>query len=747
MAKADLLETKISFISLKAVLYALLLTPLWVWSIFLFPFITTKILYFRLLVEIALVLYIILAIQHPQIRPRWNWLTRAVWIYVGVILLTGIFGVDFSASFFGSIERGEGIITILHFAIYFTILTGIFRTREEWYKYLFFAVNVTVAVGLYGLAQLFNFPYVIHAGATRISGTIGNASFFAAFMLFGAMLALYLQNEAVTSAQKWYLRSIFAFEFIILFLTQTRGAVIAAATAFLIYFAFNIFKSRDARVKIVSSSLLFLLIAGGVLIYANRTSEWVRKNHTVYRLATISASDITTQSRLDTWKASWEGAKERIVSGYGYENYNIAFNKYFPARIFKDQGSQIWFDRAHNIFFDVLVTSGAIGLLTYAGMFIAAFWILRRLFRKKSAEYSWRQPLVLAALLMAYVIQNLFVFDTQATYLMIFLVFGLIVSLEKRHLAAVSEKPVVSYPPGFFLPFALAALFFATAYFINIEPAFANIAATDGIKAAKLKQYRDVKKLFEKSLSYGTYMDIEIRQRLVDYSNEAMGSGELTPEEQKQLQDFVLAELRKSLKESPRDVKNYLYVMNVLNRTASNSGVIQEIYRLGDKAMELSPTRPQIYTELGQAAFNEKNTDKGLEYFRKAVELNPEPKESHFNYLLAAIIAKREDIKTSEMAILRDQLKYVFTTSDYLAFVRAYVQAGDKQKAIEALRQAVVLSPENTEIYIRLAALYGEMCDLENAKKTIDKLVEIDQSFALQGKQFIDERETKCESS
>jgi len=106
--------------------------PLLVWSVFLFPFITTKVLYFRLLVEAALFVYVILAWRYPAYRPRFNLVTKAVWLYVGVVLVAAIFGLDFRTSFMGTVERGEGVVTLLHFAAYFTMLTGVtYREATE----------------------------------------------------------------------------------------------------------------------------------------------------------------------------------------------------------------------------------------------------------------------------------------------------------------------------------------------------------------------------------------------------------------------------------------------------------------------------------------------------------------------------------------------------------------------------------------------------------------------------------------
>ncbi len=732
---------------LKYILYALLLMPLLVWSIFLFPFITTKILFFRILVELVLLIYLVLAVKYPELRPKWNLLTCAVWIYMGVILIAGIFGVNFGNSFWGTIERGEGIVSMLHFAVYFTILTAVLRERRDWYRYLFATVTLIFANALVGLSQLLDLSFLsnIFRGG-RIVGTIGNASFFASLLLFGVFLSLYLLQETRSKIQKIYLWIVFWFELVIMYETETRGAVVAAALAFGIYFLVNIFKSESRKTKFVSLGLLGFLVAFGFTIYFSRTAPWVQGNATLYRLATISPKDITTQSRLDTWKASFQAFKERPVLGWGYENYHVAFNKYFPARIFKDSGSQIWFDRAHNVVFDVLVQSGVVGFLAYLAIFATAFWILIRLILKRAADLPWKMPLILGVLLLGYFIQNLFVFDTQATYLLAFVVLANIAALRNQYSGIPQTQTGISYYPGFIMPAILAILMFIAIYFVNIQPGFANYYTTQGIKAAKLQKYREVLPTFKKALSYGTYMDEEIRQRLVDYANEAQASGQLSPQEQTELYQYVFAELKKSIKDSPEDVKNYLYLMSVMNRFTNNPELIDEVLNLGPKAIELSPTRPHVYFELGQAAFSKKQFDQGLEYFRKAIELNPEPKESHYNYLLAGILAKRADIVEEQLREFA-RIGYILTSRDYLNLARAYFQAGNAQKFVESYAKAVELDPQNAELRAKLAAAYGEICDVENARIQVLETVKLNSTFQQEGQAFLMDLETKCRSS
>jgi O-antigen ligase len=737
------LETNYAYVFLKIILYALLLTPLWVWSIFVFPFITSKILYFRILVELALAVYIPLALLYPEIRPRSNWITKAVWIYLGVVFLTSLFGVDFYRSFWGTIERGEGIITLLHFILYFTMLSAVFTDRKQWRRYLLFAVTATLLAALYGLAQLLNFSGVIPAGTTRVSGTIGNAAFFAAVMIFGIALCLVLLEEATSQKSRIYLGLVLVFEVGMLYQSQTRGAILAAFFAFMIYLLFSVFHSESKKAKIASLVFLVLLVGFGVLVYQNRSSSWVRANSTLQRLSTISPHDITTESRLDTWGASWKAFKDRFLTGYGYENYNVAFNKYFPARIYKDQGSQIWFDRAHNVFFDVAVTSGIFGLFAYLGIFAAAFFVLWKLFRKLPPALGWKIPVITGVALLAYFLQNLFVFDTQATYLMFFLVLAYVVFLKNQFFPAVSP-PRQSYPPGIFLSAILVGLLVFVAYFVNIKPGRANYQALQGIKLSKIGTYNKVTSAFAKALSFGTYMDQEIRQKMVDYSLEAIANGQISSQEQFQIYQYLISELEKSIKESPRDVKNYLYLMNVLNRLAGNQQTTDRILALGEKALALSPSRAQIYFELGQAYFFKRDFASGLKQFQKAVELNPETREAHFQYLLAGIVAHDPELAAREQELIIKQLSYKFGVKDYLALASAYHQAVQKDKVIETYLEALKLEPGSFQIHGGLAEAYGEVCDLKNAQSQVDEAVRINPSFTLSGVEFMRQIEKNC---
>jgi len=90
-----------------------------------------------------------------------------------------------------------------------------------------------------------------------------------------------------------------------------------------------------------------------------------KENNVLQRLTSISPKAVTAQNRLMTWNSAYQGFKEKPFIGYGYENFYQVFDKYFNAKIYRHAGSVVWFDRAHNMVFDRLITGGLIGLLLY----------------------------------------------------------------------------------------------------------------------------------------------------------------------------------------------------------------------------------------------------------------------------------------------------------------------------------------------------------------------------------------------
>ena len=164
--------------------YLILFTPLVINRSSFFPFVTPKTIYFRILVEIIFAAYLFLVISSPRYRPKINGLSITLFIFLFILVLTSILGVNFERSFWSTYERMTGLFTQFHLLIFFIVLTSVFKEIKDWEKFL--AVSVFVGV-LLSLNVLLG-----QETSTRGGGTIGNTSFMAAYLLFDIFFALIL---------------------------------------------------------------------------------------------------------------------------------------------------------------------------------------------------------------------------------------------------------------------------------------------------------------------------------------------------------------------------------------------------------------------------------------------------------------------------------------------------------------------------------------------------------------------------
>ena len=395
-------------------LYLVLVTPLLVWGNLLFPYISPKVFFFRIVIEIALFFYILLAFSCSKYRPKFSRLTYLILIYLFLITIASIFGVDFYHSFWSDIERGEGLLTIYHLFIFFILITSLFKREKDWFRFFNISIIVSLLVSLYALGQKFELSFLLQsAGGSRLSSTIGNASFLASYLLIHVFLCFFFLYKKSKNWRIFY-GLIILFEIYIILQTGTRGAMLGLLGGLILIAFLSILFSSNKKIKLSSIGLFLILIILAGSIWFCQEQSWVQNNSILSRVTSISTTDTTTQSRLLAWQASWHGWSDKFILGYGYENFNVAFNKYFPVLIYRDSGSQIWFDRAHNTIIDQAVTGGILGLLAYLSIFVFVFWIILRkiwLLRVKNNKtfYHSLEAIILFSLLSVYFFQNLFV--------------------------------------------------------------------------------------------------------------------------------------------------------------------------------------------------------------------------------------------------------------------------------------------------------------------------------------------------
>src|SRR3990167_6039550 len=321
---------------LKYVIFAALFlvpfVPLVVSTSLFFPFITGKAFAFRLLVEIALVAYLVLAIRLPEYRPKFSWILVALTTFLVVMGLADFFGANSFKSFWSNYERMEGYITLLHLGAIFLVMGSVLKTEDLWNKLLATSLSASAIMAIYSFLQLAG-KITINQGGVRVDGTFGNAAYLAIYMVFHIFIAAILFARNRGGWQKIVLVAIALADLIILYYTATRGAILGLLGGVAISLIFLTLKSNkgDRVRKFAVMSLVALMVLGG-LFMAVKNTTFVRENYVLSRLASLSTSDIEKQGRYFVWPIAVNGFLENPILGWGQEGFNFVFNKYYDPR-------------------------------------------------------------------------------------------------------------------------------------------------------------------------------------------------------------------------------------------------------------------------------------------------------------------------------------------------------------------------------------------------------------------------------
>ncbi|MBU1164119.1 O-antigen ligase family protein [Patescibacteria group bacterium] len=485
--------------------------------------------------------------------------------------------------------------------------------------------------------------------------------------------------------------------------------------------------------KIVLAGLIFLIVASPIFLFLARDASWVQGVPVLDTFANITSTKaITIESRLLTWRTSWEGIMDRPVFGWGLENYEILFNKYFPVEIFKDNGSRVWFDRAHNIIFDVTATTGIVGLISYLSIFIIAIYYLLKKYKK---ERDVSTSLFLIVLLFAYFLQNLFVFDTLNSEIIIYLILAFIVFLvsQNSHQTEILEQ-VKPKKVNLLLIILVFTPLLILIYGVNIRTLQANHMVFESIIAQKENDQVVYKKdIIIKLIDASEIVPIgkyEIREQLITYINSLLRSENIAKEDVLEGLEIAIIEAKKTIDDRSNDIRAYLYLANLYNGSVEydNSHPEKTIDLLED-VIYLSPNRTSVYFELGQAYLFLSDFENAIINFKKGVDLATWVVDSHLTMAEVYIISEKYEQALSEIDIVRQSFGNNDITSvqaQLFKIAEMFIRKDKKNEAITIIEELFFWAPTNLDYLSSLTQLYAQTGEIEKAKETANKIIEID---------------------
>src|SRR3989344_3779431 len=620
----------------KYLLFAVALTPLITLNL---PFgtIVWKLFYMRIVIELAVLFFCIHILRGGKIEFPWRHpIVILLGAYTLSLIVSAVGAFSPYRAVWGNLERGEGLITWFHYLVFFLLMLLVWK-KEDWLKMFRLSFVAGLVLMGYGALQYFEvtyFPPFRIAPSERAISLVGNAAFFATHLVFLLILASLVRLRAKKTGSKiWEYIAVGSMvsAIAVIFMTGTRGAMlgigIGGVVALGYVFGVNIRKKEknEKRKALAAGAILFLLGAGTLLFVATKEAPAWKIIPNVERVSSILSRGIkgtSAETRLIIWKMSYEAWKERPILGWGQENNLPAFTKHFNPRL--DKGGETWFDRSHNNLIDIAVTQGLLGLIIYLSLMGAIVWFA--IGRRKNELLEKGKPYILWGLV-AYIIQNLFLFDQPLSYLYLIIFAGFLIASREAEVLR-DRNSLMSYDlvkRGLAAGASVLAVYAIYAW--NITP-FLQIQRVEAAK--KTPNQEEVLRLLEKGFRPYNFAQHDLRAHMVDHEYSFQPEIFTNPGFE-ELTSFLLESIQEARKKDPADSRMLIREIQVLTlQSQAKQELLSEVEKVASEGIRIAPTKPVFYRKLALAFANEGKYEKARDAAQKGIDLYSEAPQSNF---------------------------------------------------------------------------------------------------------------------
>jgi len=512
----------------------------------------------------------------------------------------------------------------------------------------------------------------------------------------------------------------------------------------LLLFLLGLFAARKTvrRASLVSFVVALLAV---IALFSQYNQPWFQDNK---RLHNLSIYKSTFQTRLLSWQGAARDFSSHPWLGTGFGNYATIFDRQFDSAFFNYSTTETYFDRAHNNLIDIVSTTGLVGLISYLSIFAAAAWAWLRSLKKHqfrilpgSEGLAMRELVVIAALLAAYFIQNLAVFDSLATYMGLMLTLAYLVYLtqtgEKAEEVEV-EQGLTMKPATEFTGLAVASILVMIVIFTyNVRPWQMLTKTIEAYAYTANGQIASGFLSYKQALDLRTPLDRDARNTLVNMviSNPTM----FTRLSMADIQDnlaFVISLLEKNIAYNENDSLTQMQaaqIYDIASRYYSQQPALFKTYSdkaiaAAEKSSAASPGRAPVYFVLAQIQANRGDFKGAEQSFLTAYNLNPNYVDSHCqlaNYYFLVKDSRYQGFVDSCLdkggkSIMPDVLA---SSTEY------YLKNQDSGKLLLIYRFMAERGSIDAILYVNLAKAELAAGNVEAALNAAVKAADIDQSL------------------
>ncbi len=717
----------------------------------LFPFITGKNFTFRIITELVLGSWVILAMYYEKFRPRVSLLSVAFVAFAFIVGLADVLGENVPKSLWSNNERMEGLITIVHLLALFVVIAYSF-TEKVWTRLIQTSLVVSTIVFLQGVVEL-------SQGIDRIDGSFGNSTYLGVYSLLHIFFALFfvvreiypkkevVQNSKLARGIRFEHVTLYSLLAIInvttLFFTGTRGALLGLVGGITVMAIIYAIRERAHKaLRITAFAILAIELVATLFLVSVNDTEFAKTHPLVGRFSNLATALVTFDiekisdmgdARFNIWGVALDGVRERPLLGWGQDNFTYVFSKYYNPELFEQEQ---WFDRTHNVFFDWLIAGGILGLLSYLMLFVASIWII---WKNKHGRFTSVEQGLLTGLFVAYFVHNFFVFDNLVSYVFIVFVFGYIQI--KSHPIPTTTAHVPSNSVIAALPIALAIITLAVPFVVNVKNMSASSAIISAIsKANAALQAKNANpnaapllteslEDFKRVYTYNSFSNVEASEQLLDTAARVATSD--FPNEIKSAYLALAAErLEIQLAERP-DTRGYI-LYGTYNGRIGNMAKAEENLL---KARESSPTKQSLLMTLAQIYLAQGKSAEALAVYKEAYELDASFNDPKLTYALALAQAGQ----AASSSELLSQVSDVALLN--VRYINTYLSLGRYDLIVKTLEKALESDPNNVEYNVSLAAAYLQTGNRIKPVEILEGLKKIDAKYTAQVDKLVSEIE------
>jgi hypothetical protein len=493
-------------------------------------------------------------------------------------------------------------------------------------------------------------------------GLIGNSSLAAAYLLFVVAFTCILLYTKEVKNKWWIILSLFIILGSPIFINvlglfnghgimgSARAATAAIGVGLISALLCLLIFSNNSIKKVIGWFGIVVGIIGFFIIW-NQLVTPGTKIHTKF----VGA---TSEARFVFWDIAQKAISERPLVGYGPENFSIAIQRHFdPQLLSKDSGFETWSDRAHNVYYDTGVAGGYIGIALYAILLVSS--IIAAYQAQKKNLFSKIEAAIFIGLIIAYVVQNLTVFDGFMSLFALYILLAILYGISSISTIVQKKSSQKKYQ---ILTIILIVITAYGVYFFTILP-FKKAYAFGSVMGDTLNKRPGRYMSLLKGSSVGNDWDVSgfAHDEYKLYAKNptlVKNDTKLLPYGQKDVLAFIeyaekVAEINKT------DYRLYLSIVHLystyiyLGDLPYNQVMAEKIQYYIDHGHTLAPNDPQLYWAEAQLAAWKGDIPGVVSAYKKGIALDPNLAPSH--QILIGFLRDIGEQKQYQSALLEAQ--------------------------------------------------------------------------------------------